>query len=222
MWTQKLYLSDFTACRLMGLLCEKFALTLHGTCTSSAVRRSVLCFDALTLVHYDFTIHNIGQTCGAIMDKSKSIKTWHIPPHCRRRTSIMYSMGDIETCKQLNWIGIIFSVHGDMYFRGIYQLFEELLAKNEHTEKDELTVITVLKSRIWSMWWGQHSNQNSNGLYINLMNFRWSMFFFFWDSTNWQIIVAKEIPLRSITRSWENLEVLLSLSWESSDLTNSS
>ena len=38
-----------------------------------------------------------------------------------------------------NWYN--FTVHGDVYFVEIYQLFAELLAKYAHTEEDELTVL---------------------------------------------------------------------------------
>ncbi len=43
----KLYLSNLTAYRFLGVLHEKFAHTLHDTCTSSPLIMSVLCF-ALT------------------------------------------------------------------------------------------------------------------------------------------------------------------------------
>ena len=54
-WTEKLYLSDLTACRHVGLLYEKFTHTLHDICTLSAVMKSVPGFDALTRAHYDVT-----------------------------------------------------------------------------------------------------------------------------------------------------------------------
>ena len=67
----------------MGLLCEKFAHTLHDTCTPSPVMMSALGFDAPTVFHYDVTIHNIGQACDVIMDASMSVKTQHTHHQCR-------------------------------------------------------------------------------------------------------------------------------------------
>ncbi len=40
----KIYLSNFTVCRCLGVLCDKFTHTLHDTCPSSALMMSVLCF----------------------------------------------------------------------------------------------------------------------------------------------------------------------------------
>ena len=37
-----------------------------------------------------------------------------------------------------------FSVHDDVYFVGFHELCAGLLAKNAHTGKDELTVVTIL------------------------------------------------------------------------------
>ncbi len=69
-WIQKIYLSSLTASRFLDLLCEKIAHTVHDTGPSSAVRRSVPCFDALTLVHYGATGLTYIMYCEVIMDKS--------------------------------------------------------------------------------------------------------------------------------------------------------
>ncbi len=52
---QKLYLSNFTVCRLLGLLCGNFAHTSHDNWAPSAVMMSVRGFDNVTVVYYDVT-----------------------------------------------------------------------------------------------------------------------------------------------------------------------
>ena len=79
------------------------------------VLMSTPCFDALTLVHYDVTIHNIGQACDVIMDE---LEHQNMAQSSSVQTKVQYHVqfgrtfhrGDLEVSKhcQLNWIGIIF------------------------------------------------------------------------------------------------------------------
>ena len=62
-------------------------ITGHDICASSVLVVSELCFDALTVVHYDVTGLTFIMYCDVIMDNSSSIKT---QVH-------MYSMSELLT-----------------------------------------------------------------------------------------------------------------------------
>ena len=172
-WIQKFYLFWITTCRLSGIF-----LKSSPYCTWYL---SFICSDDEWVVFCtDHCRDNSSHDLMHVMSQYKQ-RSWlwrHNTSHkyshhqCRRGTNIMHSMGklfrgDLEICQQVDcMVRYNVSVHGEEYFVGMYQLFEEILPKTHTPDEGTCTNWDTIRGSIRNamnhlfQWWSHGDNQN--------------------------------------------------------------
>lgn len=117
--------------RILGFLCEKFAHTAHETFPSSTLLISVLCF-ALTSA---WTVDHVTSClwCPNTQQLEHQNTThWsslQMKEKFHGQNERTFSQRRPRNLRALNLDSYNVSVHGDVYFLRLYQLFADLLAK---------------------------------------------------------------------------------------------